>query len=190
MPIYEPFDILYVDPPWRYAARNNTSTKFGGGAMAHYPTMSTDELIELGAAAGSLAADNSLIFMWATGPKIPDALRVMNSWGFKFATVGFVWIKMTKLWKVFAGPGNYTGANAEFVLVGRRGSMLQIAKRLVPSVVMSLRERHSQKPEEVAARIDLMYPDARKLEMFARRSDRQGWAFHGYEVPGGVRLAA
>lgn len=178
------YDIIYADPPWAYNARNNTATRFGGGAMRHYETMSTEEICAMGEEVKSISSPDSLLFLWSTAPKLPDALRVMESWGFKFATVGFVWIKMTQMWTIFAGPGNYTASNAEFVLIGRRGSMLRIARRLVPSVVMSVRERHSQKPVEVARRIDEMYPYARKLEMFARRELLPAWTYHGNEVNG------
>ena len=38
------YHIVYADPPWKYNARKNTSTKFGGGAMGHYPCMTLKEI--------------------------------------------------------------------------------------------------------------------------------------------------
>lgn len=45
-------------------------------------------------------------------------------------------------------------------------------------VILSPRSKHSQKPETVQDRIDLMYPTQKKLELFARRT-RPGWVCTG-----------
>ena len=34
------YNILYLDPAWKFNARNNTETRFGGGVTDKYPTMS------------------------------------------------------------------------------------------------------------------------------------------------------
>lgn len=31
--------------------------------------------------------------MWATYPRLPDALAVVEAWGFAYKTVGFTWVK-------------------------------------------------------------------------------------------------
>ena len=43
------------------------------------------------------------------------------------------------------------------------------------------RGRHSEKPPTLQDRIDLIWPEQSKLEMFARR-DRSGWDVWGNEV--------
>ena len=89
--------LLYTDPPWDQNDRNiirkdGKMSKFGGGAKAHYPTMTTKEIAAL--PVEDLAEDNSMLFMWVTFPKLQDAFEVIKSWGFKYSTVGFVWIKL------------------------------------------------------------------------------------------------
>lgn len=67
---------LTADPPWSYEVNY---AKLQGAAP--YPTMTTEELKTL--PVGQLAANDSLILMWATNPKLPLALEVMQAWGFQ-----------------------------------------------------------------------------------------------------------
>ena len=71
------YEIIYADPPWRYSAK-----KVQGAAENHYPTMSIDELCALPVA--ELAAKDSALFMWATFPQLPEALRLIRAWGFTY----------------------------------------------------------------------------------------------------------
>jgi site-specific DNA-methyltransferase (adenine-specific) len=50
-----------------------------------------------------------------------------------------------------------------------------------------MRGKHSAKPEEVRGRIERMFPDQAKLELFAREMV-DGWDSHGDEVEGNVGL--
>lgn len=178
--------IVYADPPWKYNDRKNVNTRFGGGAMKHYPCMSVQEICDMGPFIWKKLADDALLFIWTTGPYLMDTHDVIESWGFKYVTIAFTWLKTTMDNSSFiAGPGNYTGSNAELVLLGRRGKALKPARRLVPQVVVTPRYEHSRKPYEVQNAISEMYPDQVKLEMFARRvaDHRKNWYFHGNELP-------
>lgn len=83
------YSIIYADPPWRYTAK-----KVQGAAEKHYPTMSIDELCALPVA--EIAAPDSALFMWATFPQLPEALRLIKAWGFNYKSVAFVWLKKNK----------------------------------------------------------------------------------------------
>ena len=37
-----------------------------------------------------LAAPDSALFLWATFPQLPDALRLIEAWGFTYKSVAFV----------------------------------------------------------------------------------------------------
>ena len=82
------YSIIYADPPWQYQ-RN----KVQGAAENHYPTMGIDELCALPVA--DLAAPDSALFLWATFPQLPEALRLIKAWGFQYKSVAFVWLKKT-----------------------------------------------------------------------------------------------
>ena len=83
------YSIIYADPPWRYTAK-----KVQGAAENHYPTMSISELCALPVA--DLAAKDSALFLWATFPQLPEALRLIRAWGFTYKTVAFVWLKQNR----------------------------------------------------------------------------------------------
>ncbi|EKC62345.1 adenine-specific DNA methyltransferase, partial [human gut metagenome] len=56
--------------------------------------MSIEELCALPVA--DLAAPDSALFLWATFPQLPEALRLIEAWGFTYKSVAFVWLKKNK----------------------------------------------------------------------------------------------
>ena len=109
------YSIIYADPPWQYQR-----SKVQGAAENHYPTMGIDELCALPVA--DLAAPDSALFLWATFPQLPEALRLIEAWGFRYKSVAFVWLKKNKKadsW--FYGLGFWTRGNAEICLLATRG---------------------------------------------------------------------
>ena len=111
----EKYIVCYADPPWRYSAK-----RVQGAAEHHYPTMSIEDLCALPVA--DLMAPDSALFLWATFPQLPDALRLIEAWGFQYKTVAFVWLKQNRRspgW--FYGLGFWTRGNAEVCLLATRG---------------------------------------------------------------------
>jgi hypothetical protein len=45
---------------------------------------------------GGIAFDDCILFMWATFPKMQEALDLMAAWGFTYKTNSFRWIKENK----------------------------------------------------------------------------------------------
>ena len=188
------YDIILADPPWKYNARRNRNSKFGLGVDGHYPTMSTDEIKQI--PVGDWAADNSVLFLWVTFPRLRESLDVIDAWGFEYKTVGFVWVKTNRCnsperpglqsafpagGKPFFGTGFYTKSNAEVCLLATRGKVLKPATDCVSNIIIHPIMEHSRKPDTVQYRIEAMYPDTKRLEMFARRK-RDGWEAWGNEV--------
>ena len=82
--------------------------------------MSVEEICQLDVA--SVAADDCVLFLWATFPQLQEALRVIKAWDFKYKTVAFVWLKQNKSGKGwFFGLGFWTRGNAELCLLATRG---------------------------------------------------------------------
>jgi N6-adenosine-specific RNA methylase IME4 len=186
------YQVIYADPPWWYGQRLNGNTKFGRGAGV-YPQMKTPEICAL--PVQSLAAKDAILFMWATCPLLPDALRVIEAWGFKFKTVAFTWIKLNQiaLTPKF-GTGYYSKSNSELCLLATKGGILKPATDGVSSVVMTPIGEHSRKPDTVRHRIELMYPDLPKVELFARPINSllpvfEDWHIWGNEVESDIALA-
>lgn len=172
------YNIIYADPPWYYNARNNKNTKFGGGANGHYNTMQLNDIEKL--PINKISDKNCILFLWATFPRLPEALSVIKSWGFEYKTVGFTWIKKNKNGGNFFGIGYYTKSNAEVCLIGVKGRAPKISDK-VSSIVESVREEHSKKPDIVRNKIIELCGDLPRIELFARQH-ADGWDCWGNEV--------
>jgi len=159
------FDVIYADPPWKY------EFSLRGGSDAHYPLMKTDDIGNLPVP----AAKNAILFLWATNPKLPDALRVMKSWGFVYKT-NMVWVKDR------IGTGYYFRGQHELLLVGVKGNFSPpLEENRLPSVLYAPVGKHSEKPEAVYEIIEKMFPNRRYLELFARKK-REGWVAWGLDI--------
>jgi len=178
------YQIIYADPPWKYRDKRNKKGKNNptgaGGAMKHYQCMELDDIKTL--PIREISDDNCMLFLWITSPFIREGLEVINSWGFRYITIPFVWIKMkndmTSPRK--DGIGNYTPNNAEYVLLGRKGKYWRNSTK-VKQILFHPKTTHSQKPDEVRNRIIDLCGDIPRIELFARnRFD--GWDAWGNEL--------
>lgn len=176
----QPYQVIYADPPWRYEQK-----RFPGAAERHYPTMSIEEICGLPVA--EIAAKDSLLFLWATFPQLPEALRVISAWGFKYKTLAFLWLKKNKKadsW--FYGMGFWTRSNAEICLLAIRGHPKRQAANIHQFIISPI-EEHSKKPDIVRDKIIALAGDVPRIELFARQ-ETPGWDVWGNEVESQVRL--
>lgn len=178
------YDVILADPPWSFRVWNK-DTGSGRSAESHYPTMSLDEICAL--PVQNVTAENCVLFLWAVWPSIFDAQKVIESWGFKYKTKAWTWVKSNKNNMGFHfGMGYYTRANDEPCLLAVKGNM-PVARHDISALIYSPVREHSQKPEDQYRKIETLYPNKRYLELFAR-SRRQGWDVFGNEVEGGIKL--
>jgi len=167
------YSIILADPPWHF---------WGGGwknQTQHYKTMSMDEIKNL--PVEKLANNDCILFMWVTFPVLKDAFNIMESWGFKYSTCGFNWIKKNKKsdgW--FFGLGYWTRANSELCLIGTRGSPKR-QSAAVSQIIDTPIEEHSKKPDCVRDKIIELMGDLPRIELFARQAPK-GWDVWGNEV--------
>ena len=170
------FAIIYADPPWDYKGQlqhAGPASGDSGGAIRHYPTVTLEDLKRL--PVETIAADDCLLFLWATSPHLDQAIALGKSWGFSWATVAFIWDKAR------VNPGFYTMSQCELCLVFRRGRIpTPRGARNERQLIRAERGRHSQKPAEVRRRIERMFPEQKKIELFARR-EVSGWFAWGRE---------
>ena len=69
----------------------------------------------------------------------------------------------------------------EYCLLATRGKILERKSRSVSSVIVSHIEEHSKKPDEARARIEALYGEVPKIELFARQTVG-GWDCWGNET--------
>ena len=174
------YGIIYADPPWRYDQKN-----LSGAAEHHYSTMSVGEICKLNIA--EVAADDCVLFLWATFPQLQEALQVIKAWGFQYKTVAFVWLKQNKSGKGwFFGLGFWTRGNAEICLLATKGKPRRKSARVHQFLISPLRG-HSQKPDEAREKIVELMGDLPRLELFAR-DKADGWDVWGNEVASDVQI--
>lgn len=177
------YDIIYADPPWQYHVWRNKDA--GRTAVSHYPVMSLDEICNL--PISSIASPNCTLFLWVTLPLLFDSLKVIESWGFTYKTVAFVWIKQNKKSNsLFWGMGSWTRANAELCILATKGHPKRIAANVHQVIISRIRE-HSQKPDEARERIVQLMGDLPRIELFAREK-APGWDVWGNDVDNDISL--
>ena len=161
------YQVIYADPPWRYSFSKSKSRKIEN----KYPTMSVSEICEM-----SLPVDdNAVLYLWATSPKLKEALQVMEAWSFEYKTHA-IWDKVNM------GMGFWFRGQHELLLVGVKGKFSPPEASLrIGSVIREKRGRHSKKPDKIRDYIRNWYKDKNCLELFARTKSK-GWTSWGNEV--------
>ncbi|HHT5343812.1 TPA: MT-A70 family methyltransferase [Raoultella planticola] len=191
------YSLIYADPPWSYG-----NTISNGAAVDHYSTMRLIDLKRL--PVWEIAAENAVLAMWYTGTHNQEAIELAEAWGFTVRTMkGFTWVKLNQLAELRINKrleggdiadfydfldllnaetrmngGNHTRANTEDVLIATCGAGLERMSASIKQVVYSPLGAHSEKPWEVRHRLELLYGDVPRIELFSR-SAAPGWSHWG-----------
>jgi N6-adenosine-specific RNA methylase IME4 len=189
------YQVILADPPWQYDFSKSASRQIEN----QYPTMTAAELISMRPFIDTLhfAAPGAILFMWATAPKLAQAIDLVAHWGFDYKTFD-VWIKVPRDRHADqlalapdleptaldgTGMGYYTRVRHEPILIATTGEIAPPPPAQRPvSAFYAERRGHSQKPDLSYQRIERMYPTARRIELFARER-RVGWDRWGNEAP-------
>ncbi len=163
------YRIIYADPPWAYG---NSMPEYFTEQADHYPLMNIKELCELPVI--DIALDNAVLFLWVTSPILEESFEVIKSWGFKYKS-SFVWDKIKH------NMGHYNSVRHELLLICVRGSCQPDVKKLFDSVVSIERTKHSEKPEFFREIIDTIYPEGKRIELFARK-EVENWEAWGNQL--------
>ena len=166
------FGVILADPPWSFSTYSENG--MDRSADNHYPTQTTDDVCALDVP--GIAANDCVLFLWATAPMLPDALRVMAAWGFLYRSQA-VWSKNK------VGTGYWFRSAHELLLVGVRGKIPAPAPGTQwASVIEAPVREHSRKPDEAYDLIEAYFPTLPKIELNARGPARDGWAVWGNEA--------
>ena len=179
------FSVIYADPPWSFRSWSDKGrdrcpdalVRQKGLAERHYKVMSLDDIKAL--PVGSIAAEDSALFLWTVDCHLPEALAVGETWGFRFKTTSFTWCKTTQSGGWHIGLGYWTRGNPEQCLLFTRGAP-QRRSAAVRQLIVAQRGRHSVKPVEAYERIEALLPGP-YLELFARHR-RPGWTCWGDQL--------
>ena len=174
------YQIIYADPPWEYGKwcanlhRPNSKDK-----ILPYPTMSVEQICSL--PVSTIADVNCELYLWTTQKYLPDAFKVIDSWGFKY--------KQTLIWckKPRAGLGGQFTPTNEFLLLARKGKKPK-SKRVLTTwfLVKRPHNNHSKKPDFFRNMLQEITLSPR-IELFARQKT-DGWDVWGNEVESDIIL--
>lgn len=164
---------IYADPPWM----EKGGGKIKRGADRHYPLMTTKEIMSL-PVQNLIHPDGCHLYLWTTNNFLPDAIKVIEAWGFQYITT-ITWLK-DKI-----GLGQYFRGITEhclFATTKRRlpYKTLNGKREQGVSGFWEVRKKHSEKPETMRKMIEIVSYDPR-IELFARE-ETQGWDCFGNEV--------
>lgn len=168
------FALIYADPPWKMEKikRKERPNQVG----FDYPVMSLEDIKSL--PIRRISEDNCMLFLWTVQKMLPDALDVMDYWGFKyFKTI--TWDKQNGM--TLHGFHNRT----EFLLVGYKGKAPELFRhgKAVPTIISesNYHMKHSEKPKQMYNWIQPFSNGGNCIELFARNR-QPGWDCWGNEV--------
>lgn len=169
------YKTIYADPPWM----ERGSGKVKRGADRHYPLMKTKDIMAL-PVQELVDPDGCHLYLWTTNNFLPDALRVVEAWGFEYVTI-ITWMKDRQ------GLGQYYRGLTEHCIFARTKKKppykLDNGKRQQGVTgFYAAKELHSKKPEEMRRMIEKVSYGPR-IELFAREQ-HDGWDVWGNQVDG------
>ena len=173
------YDLIVADPPWKQRKGEGKKTKVkSAGKPLDYPTMELGDIKEHLKIATELTNDNSILFLWTIDKYLIEAQRIAEELGYKLHA-RMIWNKLNGI------PAAFTiRFGHEYMLYMYKGKMIPVAREERGKILDVFEEkvqRHSQKPEISFEIINRLYPNLKKLEMYAR-SEREGYDCWGNEV--------
>lgn len=186
------FDVIVADPPWGFGDNLvQMKRRVRRSAQSQYSTMSLAEIATL--PVRYLANESGcLLALWVPGSMIAQGIDVMQAWGFKQKQV-FVWVKLKKGYRdeddlnnaTRVGMGRLFRQSHEIALIGTSGKSVypMLDDHAQRSVAFDMNAGHSIKPPTLQTRLEKMFPNANRLELFARRQ-RKGWTCVGDAIDG------
>ena len=170
LPAHSPYRVITADPPWPYDKRQDDPSHRG---TYFYPQMSIADICAL--EVGSIAHDDSILWLWTTNHHMREAFDVLATWGFQQKTI-LTWVK-DKM-----GRGDWLRGQSEHCLMAVRGKPIVSLTNQTTILRGPVRE-HSQKPSEFYQLVESLCPASRYADLFSRYRHNEKWDCHGDEAP-------
>lgn len=186
------YGVIYADPPWAYEMYSEKV--YEKSPHSHYDCMQIDALKAMRDDVVFATAPDAVCIMWACFPLLPQAISLMQHWGFDYVSGG-AWNKLSTSGKQCFGTGYILRSASELFLIGKHGNPKQKNRATrnclftgdIPAnlrdlgiSINTIRREHSRKPDEMILLIENLFPGP-YLELFAREQ-RPGWDSFGNET--------
>ena len=177
------YQIIYADPPWSY------NDKMAGHSFSldhEYETQSLEWIKKL--PVKDISEKDCVLFLWAVSPLLPEAFEVIKSWGFKYKTLGFCWVKEYHPQSLLfvKNLGRYTMGGVELCLLATKGHPQRKVNN-ISQLHFDVRREHSRKPDAIRGKIVKLFGNLPRIELFARQKT-EGWDVWGNEVESDIQL--
>lgn len=184
------YNVIYADPPWSYKNKKTGATMKSGSLENYKSVMSLEDICNM--PIKDITDKNAVLFIWVTVPLLPDALKVIDAWGFKYKTM-LTWRKIMSL-----GMGYWYRGQCEHLILATKGKV-KAFRMQTPNFYQCKAGKHSQKPhyfrELINDSVINSFDSCEKLELFARdRNDMfpdyeyEGWDVYGNECKNSIEL--
>lgn len=171
--------MIYADPPWKQSKGGKKSVRSNSsGKPLDYQTCSLEEIENHLKSATEASRENSILFLWTIDKYLFEAQKIAESLGYKLHA-RMIWDKVTGIPAAFTVRYGH-----EYLLYMYKGKLTPVATEERGKIHTVFREKvvkHSKKPEIAYEIIERLYPNTKKLEMYARNT-RIGWDSWGDEV--------
>jgi len=164
---------ILADPPWFFHHRMEIPySDPRTGIYLPYSTMRTKDIAAL--PVERIALSDCQLWLWTTNATLPEAIKVLDAWGFQWRTMR-TWCKPR------TGMGVWLWGQSEHIILATRGRPYR-PKPPILSTLLTTPNRlpHSRKPRQSYQDIEAMSKEPR-IELFARRA-RKGWDSWGLEA--------
>lgn len=173
------YNLIYADPAWKQSKGGKKNVRVNSsGKELDYPVCSLEEIKQHIEQAVSLTEGNSVLFLWTIDKYLFEAQRIAEELGYKLHA-RMIWDKVTGIPSAFTVRYGH-----EYLLYMYRGKLTPVAteeRGKIHTVFREKVQRHSQKPQIAYEIIERLYPNTKKIELYAR-NHRQGWDCWGNEV--------
>jgi N6-adenosine-specific RNA methylase IME4 len=164
------YQTIVIDPPWEVGSM--VLDKWDSPITDKYPTMTIQQITDMDIP--NLSHENCSLFMWTTHTFLPDALSIINKWGFKYHCC-ITWDKI--------GGFSLCGFHrrTEFCLYSYKGKInINQTGEFIPTIIQEAKRKHSQKPE-IFDKFMLTNTAAPRIEIFAR-VEKEGFDAWGNQL--------
>lgn len=152
-----PWGTILADPPWMLNSN-------GVRRDLHYDRMTQEELKAIPVA--TVCAPDAHLWLWTTNPHLPEALELVEAWGFHYRSL--------RTWsKPKMGLGWWLRSQTEHLIFATKDKSNRKNPGSWTTIFNAEAGKHSAKPDEAIQCIEALSPGPR-LEIFARQ-ERPGW---------------
>ena len=166
------YRVLYVAPNWKHGSEPVSSSD--PDAAGYFPAVTAADLCDI--PIDEICESDAALFLWAIPELLPEAFKVMSTWGFKYRSI-FTWAKGESA----KGKTMYNNMNQEFLLVGEKGNCHPESETIASAFQhIPKNPKSAAKPDEFRKIIETLYcATENKVELYARK-ECAGWSRYQY----------